>query len=405
MIQFLSAGSDGVFAPEQRELEGIREDLGALLELYCRGPVTDGLECPLPHDSSLLSYSLEYDVLTLNFTPQLAQLEGIELTVAAGCLTRTFLDLTGAKKLVLRADGALLGSQTAMELSNGDLELHDDSLNRLLQVFTVYYTDPNRRYLIGQEISVDPPAQESIPQQLVELLLVPPEGSNLQSALPAGTRIEGVSVEEGLCTVTLSREFVDRRSYSLPGQLLSLMSVVNTLTALPEIQRVEFVCDGNLLIRYGALNISAPLVRDERCIGPVRTGLGEQDVTIYLSHGEDGRLLPMPTRLRQTGAASQADLILRCILQDPGTNGIASHIPADTQLNAVTIDDGICYVDLSSHYLDNPNNLLWAGRCIAASLCKLSEVNTVQILVEGVIPKGFDPTWFGPLVPITDWFL
>lgn len=399
------SGPDGVLAPEQRELDGIREDLGAILDLYCQGPVTDGLENSLPPDASLRSYSLESGVLTLEFTEEFAQLDGIELTLAAGCLAKTFLELTGAQKLILKADGALLGGQNAMSLSADDLELQDDSLDRLLQTFTVYYTDLDRRYLIGQEIDLDPSAQESIPLQLLELLLTPPAGDSLCSALPEGTRIEAVSLEDGLCTVELSAEFEDRRFYALTSQVLSLMSVVDTLTALPEIQRVEFMCEGSLLIRYGALTISEPLVRDERCIGPVRTGLGEQDITIYLSHGEEGRLLPMPTRLRQTGAISRAELIVRCLLQDSGTNAITSRIPAGTQLNAVTIIGDLCYVDLSSQYLSSPEDLRWAGRVIAASLCTLPDVEQVQILVDGVVPTDFDSTWFGPLQPNSDWFL
>ena len=398
-------GSDGVFAPEQRELDGIREDLGALLELYCLGPVTEGLENPLPTEASLRSHSLENGVLTLEFSSQLAQLDGIELTIAVGCLSRTFLELTGAQKLILKADNALLGGQTAMELSAGDLELHDDSLDRLLRDFTVYYTNLDRRYLIGQEISVDPSAQESIPLQLLELLLTPPADSGLRSALPAGTHVLAVDLEDGLCTVELSTEFENRRFYSLTSQVLSLMSVVNTLTGLPEIQRVEFVCGGRLLIRYGALSISEPLVRDERCIGPVRTGLGEQDITIYLSHGEEGQLLPMPTRLRQTGAISQAEGIVRSLLRDPGTNGTTSRIPAGTQLNAVTIEEGTCCVDLSAQYLSSPEDLLPAGRVIAASLCTLPDVVQVQILVDGGVPAEHDPAWFGPLRPNSDWFL
>ena len=397
--------SDGVFAPEQRELDGMEEDLNAVLELYCKGPITSGLETPLPAGTSILSHSLEKNVLTLVFSPQFAQLSGIELTLAAGCLSRTFLELTGAQKLILKADGALLGGQIAMEIFRGDLELQDDSLDQLLRDFTVYYTDQDRRYLIPQEISVAPSAQETIPQQLLELLLTPPEGTNLSSALPYWTIIEDVSVADGLCTVELSEGFEDRRFSSHTAQLLSLMSVVNTLTELPEIQCVEFICEDSLLIRYGALTISEPLVRDERCIGPVRTGLGEQDVTIYLSHGEEGRLLPMPTRFRQTGAISQAEQIVRYLLQDPGTNDISTRIPSGTQLNSISINGGICYVNLSSHYLSTPQDLQYSGRVIAASLCTLPDVEQVQILVDGVVPENFYYGWFGPLRPTGDWFL
>ena len=399
------SGSDGVFAPEQRELDGIRQDPMAMLELYCRGPITTGLENPLPAGTSVLSCTVNSGILALNFTSQLAQLDGIELTAAAGCLAHTFLKLTDSRTLILKADGALLGGQTSMTISLDDLELQDHSLERYFRDFTVYYTDQNRRYLIGQEIPLDFSEPESIPMQLLERLTTPPSDSTLHSPLPLGTRVLSATVSDGLCTVELSAEFENRRFYALTSQVLSLMGVVNTLTALPEIHRVEFVCDGSLLLHYGSLNIADPLVRDERCIGPVRTALSEQDVTLYLSHGDDGRLIPVPTRLRQTGVVSLAELIVRQLLQDPGINGIRTRIPAGTQLNAVTVSEGICYVDLSAQYLSSPDNLRWAGRVIAASLCPLPDVEQVQILIDGGFPENFDRSWFGPLSPSSDWFL
>lgn len=399
------SGTDGVFAPEQREFSGLRGDVDALLKAYLSGPVTAGLESPIPAGAVLSGWSLEERVLTLDFDPALAQLGGIDLTIAAGCLARTFLPLTGAKQLVLTAGGALLGGQTAMRLEMADMTLRDDSLDRLHQEMTVYYTNAERRYLIGHEVRLDSTAPDSLPFQLLELLLTPPEDSDLRSALPSGTRILSVSVEDGLCTVELGPAFENRRYHSHTGQLLSLMSMVNTLTALPQIERVEFLVSGNLLIRYGALSIPEPLVRDERCIGPVRTGLGEEDSTVYLSNGSEGRLLGVAVRLSQAGAMTRAERILRCLLSDPGINGIATCIPSGTTLNAVTMIGSVCYVDLSREYLDTPETLALSGRVIAASLCALEDISQVQILVDGTLPADFDSTLFGPLCPNSDWFL
>lgn len=398
-------GSDGVFAPDVRELRGIRRSLDALLELYCAGPSVEGLENPLPQGAAVTAWTLDGDVLTLDFNTALAQLSDIDLTIAAGCLARTFLPLTGARQLVLSAGGELLDGQAALRLTNADLALRDNSLDRLLEELTVYYTDSSRRYLIGQEVRVDPSAQESVPFQLLELLLTPPEGGELRSALPVGTRIESVSLEDGLCTVGLNSVFENRRFYSHTAQLLSLMSMVNTLTALPQIERVEFVVGGRLLIRYGALSIPEPLVRDERCIGPVRTGLGEQDITVYLAHGSEGRLLDVALRMPHAGAMSQAERVLRCLLGDSGANGISTRIPTGTKVNSVTILGSVCFVDLSREYLDQPEDLLHSGRVIAAALCAQEGISQVQILVDGNIPADYDSALFGPLCPNPDWFL
>ena len=153
------------------------------------------------------------------------------------------------------------------------------------------------------------------------------------------------------------------------------------------------------------LFIDAPLERDERGVGPVRTGLGEMDAILYLVHGPEKLLMPTPARVRRSTTVPLPELLVRSLLQDPGTNGIRSCIPEGTRLNGVTVTDGTCFVDLSEQYLNDPANLRSAGRVIAATLCTLDEVDRVQILVNGAVPAEFDEDLFGILTPNEDWFL
>ncbi|MBE6950359.1 MAG: hypothetical protein E7451_03370 [Ruminococcaceae bacterium] len=398
-------GINGVIAPEQRELAGIEKDLNAILELYCAGPENREFDNPLPKGCPAPTYTLDGSALQLSFGAEFAELTGIELTVAAGCLARTFLELTGAETLILTADGALLNGETAMVVTLADLQLRDDSQDRLHGDYTIYYTGTDQRYLVGHSVSVGLSAREELPGQLLELMTAAPSGTGLRSVLPEGCRILSVTMEDGLCTVDLSEEFETHRFYSHTGQLLSLMGVVNTLTNLPEIEQVEFTIEGDLLVRYGALSVSGPLWHDERFLGPVRTALGEWDATIFLAHGEQTGLIPLPTRLRQTGALPQAEMMMRVLLSDSGLNGLSTCIPEGTQLNSLKLQKRVCHVDLSAQYLEKPENLLWAGRVIAASLCTLDGISAVRITVDGTVPAGFDGALFGVLAPRNDWFL
>lgn len=398
-------GTEGIIAPEIRELSGIQNDLNALLKLYCGGPVTDGLENPLPMDASVTRWELADGELHLCFTESLAQLSGVDLTVAAGCLARTFLPLSGAETLVLTAENSLLHGETALRICESELRLRDSTSDRLLKEFTVYYASPDKRYLIAHQVHVQPVSEEELPLQLLELLRTPPRDSNLRNPLPSGTQILSATIADGLCTVDLSEQFIARRAFTIGGRCLSLLSIVNTLTGLASIERVEFTVEGELLIDYGSLSISGPLVRDERCIGPVRTGLGEQDATAYLCHGSENLLVPIPIRLPQNGTASAEELLIRALLTDSGANGIITHIPADTALNFVTTSDGLCHVDLSAGFVSDPDNLPCAIRVLTASLCALDGVEQVKITVDGAIPDGFDAEMFGTLSPESDWYL
>lgn len=396
---------DGVLVSEVRELAASREDLATALEQYLKGPEAAGFESPIPTGTRLNAWSRSGQTLTLDFDESLAALSGIELTIAAGCLAKTFLPMAGADTLVLTAGGALLDGNTSVKVSLSELALYDDTPDKLHGKATVYYCDPQRRYLIGSSVTVDLNSPDQIPMYLLEQLLEPPSGSSLSSPLPRGTRILSANVEDGLCTVDLSPDIENRRFYARSAQLLTLTSVVNTLTELDEIDRVELSVEGKLLIRYGAISIPEPLVRDTRFIGPVRTALGESDASLYLAHSSDGGLLEIPVRIRRTNAVTRQELLMKALLADTGENAISSRIPAGTVLNQIDVRSGICHVDLSEEYLSSPADLYWSGRVIAATLCTIDGISGVSITVDGTVPEDLDSGLFGVLTPENDWFL
>ena len=397
-------GTDGVICPEQRELGSISGDLDAVLELYFQGPVSRDLENLIPADCPVPQWNRNGDTLHLHFTQELAHLNGIELTLASACLARTFLNLTGCSTLVLTAEGRRLNEETSMELTLDALSLRDDSMDRLRGEHTVYYTDFRHRYLIGQSVSTDLTDQEELPRLVLEQMLTPPEGTTLRSLIPTHTQIHSIRVEDGLCTIDLSQEFVSNRFYTHTGQLLTLSGIVDTLCSISGIERVEFYVEGAPLVRYGALSIPGALLPDERSVGPVRTGLGELEATVYLAQGTPTGLFPVPVRLQQTAGLSHAALMMRLLLADAGKNGLQTRIPAETALNSIRIEEEICHVDLSGAFL-NTDDPTWAVRVITASLCTLDGVSAVKITVDGGIPKGYNPDLFGILTPNDTWFL
>lgn len=68
------------------------------------------------------------------------------------------------------------------------------------------------------------------------------DGERVSSAVPAGTRLLGLNIEDGLATVDLSSEF-ESGGGSLSMQM-RLAQVVFTLTQFPTVDRVEFRLDG-----------------------------------------------------------------------------------------------------------------------------------------------------------------
>lgn len=396
---------EGVIAPEQREVASLDGDIGAILEAYFSGPESSELEAPFPRDSQILSWLVEGNTLILTMNDAFGALSGVELTIACTCITRTLLGLVDLTQVQFRMEDALLGGEKSITLSGDNVSLSDDSLDQSRAEFTLYYTDRDQRYLIAEEVSVNLATEDDLVTFLVESLLTPPEDSNLLSALPGGTKLLDYSIDDGLCTINFSEEFERNGWNRCEAQRLTLLSVVNTLTQLEEIQQVEFCTEGNLLVQYRLLSISAPLVFEENAIGPVRTGMNEFDATLFLVNGSEQYLAAVPTPVRQTSGISHAELVVKALLEHTSVNGFLSTIPEGTVLNDLQIRNGICYVDLSAQFLSSEDHLVQSVHSIVASVCALDDVYSAQVTVDGQIPEGEYAHLFVVLSPKSDWFL
>ena len=396
--------ADGIIAPELRDIRS-EGHLASVLSVYLDGPISKDLESPFPRDTESLYWSLQQNTLRITMNEAFADMGGVELTIACACLAKTIFGISEVEQIQIQAENTTLGAEPFLTFSRTNVSLYDDSLNQSRADFTLYYSDRQRRYLITETVSVSLATENDLVRFLVESLLIPPEGSGLISALPAGTKLLDYSLDDGTCTLNFSGEFEQNLWNRCESQRLALLSVVNTLTQLDDIHQVEFQTDGNLLVQYGLISIPAPLVFEENAIGPVRTSMNEFDTTLYLSNGSGQYLAAVPTPLRQITGSSPTEQIVLALISHQDINGFHSTIPEQTRLLSAEIRSGVCYVDLSEEFLNTQDHLVSSIRSIVASVCTLEQIHSVQITVEGNIPDGEFQNLFQILSPKSDWFL
>lgn len=101
-----------------------------------------------------------------------------------------------------------------------------------------------------------------------ELIAGPTAGNGLLPTIPQGTSLKDINVTaDGLCIVDFSPELLQDVSGEVIEDNLMVYSIVNTLTAFPTVQRVQFRIDGENIETIGD-NISAvaPLYPDSSLI-------------------------------------------------------------------------------------------------------------------------------------------
>ena len=91
------------------------------------GPKVTELENVFPLGCEVLSASREGDVATVHFNEMFARLEGISQTLACVCMSRTVMELTGAKRVRISAEGVELGGNNYLEFDEKSVLYFDDS--------------------------------------------------------------------------------------------------------------------------------------------------------------------------------------------------------------------------------------------------------------------------------------
>jgi len=364
----------------------VRHTAESIGQYYFSGPQTENLRSPFPKGTSFVSAEIAEDVLHLTVSSELSELSGINLSLALSCISMTFCQLDGINAVLISAENALLGGQESVYLRNENILLKDNSLEIAETKLTVYYSTSDYRYLIPVTFGTKLESLQEQAAYALQLLMQDPAQDNLRKPMPKDTEILDLSIESGLCIVDFSNDFYRNRPHVAATERLTILSIVNTLTQFEEISEVQFYVEGESLPLYSNMDLSIRYVRDESAIGPVRTGLNEVDASLYVLRSGDGELAELPIRIKSAANETDADALLSLLLSFEGKNGYTSVIPADTKVLSVSLDGGLCHLDLSSSFaegLKTEEEQVKALYSLVSTLTSLESIRWVTVTIEG----------------------
>ncbi len=125
---------------------------------------------------------------------------------------------------------------------------------------TLYFGDSQAQWLVAEEREVVKKKDEPLGEIVVRELIKGPVKQGLQRTIPEGTRLLSLSVADRVATVNFSGEFQSRHWGGSAGETFTVYSVVNTLTLLEGIEKVQFLVEGvKLESLAGHIDIRGPL--------------------------------------------------------------------------------------------------------------------------------------------------
>jgi spore germination protein GerM len=132
------------------------------------------------------------------------------------------------------------------------------------QEVKIYFSDSQAEYLVPESRKL---RGYDLPQKVIEELIAGPQSDELGVTIPDGTKLLNIEVEAEVAVVNFSQELVDNHWGGTAGEMMTVYSIVNTLTKLEDVTRVQILVEGDKISTLaGHLDINDPLKFNENLI-------------------------------------------------------------------------------------------------------------------------------------------
>lgn len=163
---------------------------------------------------------------------------------------------------IVTPDGEAIGYLTA-----ADINLATDTNTTETRELKLYFTRKDYNLLSPEMRTIKVTDQQPLEQYIINELIKGPEDKEHIATLSRDTVLLSVDIVEDICFVNFKSSFMDKNSGTHEKEALAIYSIVDSLTELDSISRVQFLIDGKKEDMFGSINIGSMFGRNISVIG------------------------------------------------------------------------------------------------------------------------------------------
>ncbi len=227
---------------------GNEEIVREIFELLQNGIEDPKVVGTIPEDVVLKDVTFDGGKMKLNFSEDYNEMEASDETICRTSLAESLTNLYFVDSVefyvndvdLKGTDGKPMGPVTNDQLVLGGSENEPKRLRKVM----LYFATKDAMELVPHEVEREVNPNEALEKTVLNLLLAGPQDEDELSTIPEGTKIISTSISEGVCYVDFNSDFITNHPGGSTGEELTIYSIVNTLTELPDINKVQFLIEG-----------------------------------------------------------------------------------------------------------------------------------------------------------------
>lgn len=155
-------------------------------------------------------------------------------------------------------------TKTPSENKTAQNPVSDSAKLQTIEV-VLYFGDDQANYLLPEKrtVKVKNSNPQIIGEAIVKELIKGPQNKNLKATMPAPARLLSFLITAKTAYVNFSEEIRSNHPGGSTGETMTIMSLVNSLTELKDIENVQLMIDGKKIeTLVGHWDTSQPISRD-----------------------------------------------------------------------------------------------------------------------------------------------
>ena len=234
------------------------------------GPKSKENKRVIREGTKLLSTSVDSSGrATVNLSREFYNESNIYDILSASSIIKSLCSIKGINSVIILVENMPLVSPTGEELgflSENDLVFDITATEQNEVNVKLYFSDNEAMYFVKESRKINVPTGESAEKLIVAELIKGPTKEKAVKTVPAETKIRSVETKDGICFVNLSNEFITKHSGGSSAEYMTIYSVVNSLTELSHIEKVQFLIEGEKKDTLVHFTLNEPFERDEAMI-------------------------------------------------------------------------------------------------------------------------------------------
>lgn len=279
-------------------------------------------------------------------------------------------------KQTIRLLGISLLALCMLVLTGCELNIKQSSSSQKIKL---YFYDEHQSTLIMEERAIDLPKDASKEKTMLAVLDALAKGSqvNNQGTRPILFNIDQAILKERTAYINFSTAY---NTLDVPTQITHRAMLVYTLTELDFIDKVEFQANDIPLVNSNGDKMDAVERKDIliNVLNPTPP-TSSQIVTLYFPSNTDGLLHKEQREIRVNNNTPLEEYVIAELIKGPMTEGLSSILPADTKVNDIKTQDGVCQIDLSYDLqIPQVGNTVREELIIYSMVDSLTEISKIQ---------------------------